>query len=276
MLAGDDAALMDAGDDQADGGPGNDFLDGGPGIDALNGQDGDDRIFGGPGADVLSGGLDEDLLAGGDGNDALDGGDGVDVLRGGDGDDHLTGGAGDDFLQGDRGADTLEGGPGKDVYLFNFQDDPAPGETPRTEILDDAVGGNTIVFLGGLSADDITLINDVMTGDLEIQYGYEEQSIRSSIYVPNGAGGLVIRDFQFTDGTSLPFIKLCAQQPLTCENSFQLFRDRFELSAISNAPDWQTEGVLLAGMDATPQAPDVLFALGLVALIAIRGRLLRR
>lgn len=276
LLAGDDAALMDAGDDQADGGPGNDFLDGGPGIDTLNGQGGDDRIFGGPDADVLSGGLGEDLLAGGDGDDTLDSGDGVDVLRGGDGDDHLIGGAGDDFLQGDGGADTLIGGSGNDTYLFNFQDDPAPGVTPRTEILDDAVGGNTIVFLGGLSAEDITVINDVMTGDLEIQYGYEEQPIRSSIYVPNGAGGLVIRNFQFTDGTALPFIELCTQQPMTCENSFQLFRDRFELSAISIVPDWQSEGVLLAGIDATPQAPDVLFALGLVALIAVRGFLSRR
>jgi Ca2+-binding RTX toxin-like protein len=246
------------------------MLDGGPGDDTLDGQGGDDRLFGGPGADQITGGLGSDLLAGGEGDDTLDGGDGVDVLRGGDGNDQLAGGPGNDFLQGDRGADTLIGGAGNDFYLFNFQDDPAPALMPRTEILDDTVnGGNTAVFLGGLDMGDITLINDVMTGDLEIQYGFQEQPIRSSIHVPNGAGGGLISSFQFNDGTQISFIDLCAQQPMTCENSFELFRDRFELSTLQTIPGGTQHAPLLGAVEATPQAMEVIAALGCALAVAI-------
>jgi len=229
MLAGDDAVIARGGNDIINGNAGKDVLDGGAGNDTLDGGADNDRLFGAGGDDVLIGGEGNDMLAAGDGNDDLSGGAGVDVLRGGRGDDYLKGNDGDDFIQGDRGADTLEGGLGFDTYLFRYQDDPAPGVTPITTIVDsDDAGGNAVRFLGGLDADDITLINDRDTGDLEIQYGHHENTILSSIHVANSADGEVISEFQFSDGTIIGFEALCASQSATCEIDDLIFESGFE------------------------------------------------
>ena len=246
MLGGDDVVLAFGGVDIISGGTGNDMLDGGDGSDSLNGNAGDDRLFGAAGDDDLFGEADNDLLAGGGGNDFLDAGDGTDTLRGGTGNDHMLGGNGADFLQGDRGADRLEGGAGADTYIFTFQDDPEPGVTPRTEIIDTPGGGSKIVFLGGLNADDVTLINNLNTGELEIQYGYNELTIRSSVYVPDGAEGDLITEFQFSDGTTVEFETLCAQQTATCTVSDLIFRNGFESAA--RATTEQTAEITLEGI----------------------------
>lgn len=234
MLAGDDVAFAAGGADIVSGADGDDLLDGGAGNDDLSGNAGDDRLFGAAGNDYLTGNADDDLLAGGSGDDNLEGDDGIDSLRGGDGDDLLFGGNGDDFLQGDRGADLLDGGPGFDHYLVRFQDDPAPGVMPRTEVVDSSfTGGNTVVFLGGLDADDVTLINDLDSGDLEIQYGHHETTIASSIHVAGGADGQIITEFQFSDGTSVSFEDLCLAQTSTCQPSDLIFRNSFEGASTS-------------------------------------------
>ena len=266
LLGGDDAALGFGGLDILSGGTGNDMLDGGEDNDTLSGNEGDDRLFGASGDDDLFGNADNDLLAGGGGNDLLDAGDGIDTLRGGDGDDQLWGGNGADFLQGDRGADRLEGGPGADTYIFAGQDDPEPGVLQRTEIIDTPGGSSTIVFLSGLEADDITLINDLSTGDLEIQYGFNELTLRSSIYIPNGAEGDLITEFQFSDGTTVPFNDLCIQQPMTCTVSDLIFRDGFD--SASRTIGTQIDSIdpgYASELDRMEPVPDPLLAMALLA-----------
>ncbi|KAA3650614.1 MAG: calcium-binding protein [Proteobacteria bacterium] len=229
MLAGNDAAFGYEGNDILTGGAGNDLLDGGVDNDTLNGGVGNDRLFGATGDDQLFGGADEDLLAAGDGADTLDGGAGIDVLAGGFGDDLLVGGDGNDYLQGDDGADTLEGGLGFDTYVFKSGDDPEPGIIPKTSIVDtNDAGGNAIMFIGGLDSADITLINDLDTGDLEIQYAYQGNSLVSTIYVANSAEGEVVSEFQFDDGTTITFEDLCLSQPATCEVDDLIFENGFE------------------------------------------------
>jgi len=269
MLAGDDAVLAAGGDDSISGGDGDDLLDGGDGNDVLNGDAGSDRLFGAAGSDSLAGNAGADLLAGGADNDNLEGGAGTDSLRGGDGDDLLFGGDGDDFLQGDRGADQLVGGPGFDHYLVKPQDDPAPAVMPRTEIFDSSfTGGNAVVFLGGLDTDDVILINDLDSGDLEIQYGHQETAIMSSIHIAGGAEGQIITEFQFTNGSSISFENLCLAQPDTCEPSDLIFGSSFEGAAAS-----VTDGQQLA--DPEPGHSTVLAepALGtaLIAAALIKG-----
>ncbi|MCB1583330.1 MAG: hypothetical protein KDI92_09725 [Xanthomonadales bacterium] len=236
MLAGNDAVFAYEGDDILTGNAGNDMLDGGDDNDTLYGDAGNDRLFGASGDDILNGGADNDLLAAGDGADTLNGGDGIDVLRGGNGDDTLNGDGGNDFIQGDRGADTLQGGLGSDTYVFRYQDDPEPGVMPKTTIVDtDDAGGNSIQFLGGLDTDDITLINDLDTGDLEVQYGHNEDTIISSIYIANSAEGEVISEFIFEDGTTITFEELCLSQPATCEVDDLIFESGFEQSQVTKS-----------------------------------------
>ena len=200
----------------------------------MDGGSEDDRLFGALGNDTLIGGSGNDLLAGGDGVDNLSGGIGKDTLRGGRDNDLLQGDDGDDFLQGDKGADTLEGGLGFDVYAFRYQDDPAPGEMPRTTIVDTSdSGGNAIRFLGGLDSSDVTLVNSLVTGDLEIQYGHNENTLISSIYIANSAQGEVVSEFQFSNGTTIDFIDLCLARPLTCEVPEELiFKNGFEQAVV--------------------------------------------
>ena len=235
MLAGDDAVLARGGNDIISGGAGKDALDGGADNDTLDGGSEDDRLFGATGDDTLIGGSGDDLLAGGDGVDNLSGGIGKDVLRGGRDNDLLQGDDGDDFLQGDKGADTLEGGLGFDVYAFRYQDDPAPGIMPRTTIVDTSdSGGNAILFLGGLDASDVTLVNDLNTGDLEVIYGHNENTIFSSIHIANSAYGEVISEFQFSDGATISFADLCLNQPSTCKGDL-MFSNGFEQVVVKKA-----------------------------------------
>jgi len=265
LLAGDDAAFGAGGDDVVSGGDGADLLDGGDGNDTLNGDAGNDRLFGAAGHDDLSGHAGDDLLSGGPGNDELDGGTGVDSLRGGDGDDLLLGGDGDDFLQGDRGADQLAGGAGFDHYLVRSQDDPEPGILPRTEIIDSSfTGGNALVFLGGLTADEVTLINDLDSGALEIRYGHPETGLISSIHVAGGADGRTITEFTFSDGSSASFDDLCLSQPATCQPSDVIFRNSFESAGTAASEEQEVAGPAL---ESSPADPAVAAALVAAALI---------
>ncbi len=243
MLDGDDAVIARGGNDIVFGGAGKDVLDGGADNDTLHGGIGNDRLFGASGNDTLNGDDGDDLLAGGDGVDTLNGGAGIDVLRGGKGDDNLQGGDGNDLLQGDRGADTLTGGLGHDTYIFRYQDDPEPGVMPFTTIVDtNDSGGNTIRFLGGLDADDVTLVNSLVTGDLEIQYGHHENTILSSIHIANSAQGEVISQFSFSDGTMMGFSELCALQPATCEMlAEEIFTNGFEQVVLKTATSYEVE-----------------------------------
>ena len=218
VLAGDDSVLAYGGDDRVSGGPGNDMLDGGAGNDTLLGGAGNDRLFGTMGDDDLFGNEGDDLLAGGPGNDRLNGGEGVDTLRGGDGDDHLIGGHGDDFLQGDEGTDRIEGGPGNDTYLFEAYDDPRPGTTPRSEIIENLGEKNRIAFLGALDVDEVTLITHHDTGDLEIEYGDHGAPFIASVFILDGASGDRITEFMFSGyGKTMSFAELCARQSSTCQ-----------------------------------------------------------
>lgn len=217
LLAGDDVFMGNAGNDTASGGAGDDMLDGGPGDDLLHGDDGNDRLFGATGADRLFGGQGDDLLAGGDGSDELGGGDGGDSMRGGNGDDVLVGGDGDDRIRGDRGGDRLEGGQGSDVYVFQFEDDLPFESQSRTEIVDSSGEGNQIAFIGGMQAEDVILIWNSGEADIEIQYGYAEMPMKSSVFVLDGANGEVITQFRFSDGQTMSFEQLCQANSDTCE-----------------------------------------------------------
>lgn len=144
-----------AGDDQLQGSEGNDVLDGVDGADIVSGGIGNDRITGGPGNDVLNGDIDEDQLFGGDGDDTLNGGDGSDQLDGG------------------AGVDTLRGGSESDLYLFEFEEDPA-GVNLTT--IDDADIGNSMRFPAGIS---ITEVRAVRTGsDVIIEFGSSRVKIK--------------------------------------------------------------------------------------------------
>lgn len=269
VLAGNDAVFAAGGDDLVSGGDGGDLIDGGDGNDTLVGDAGNDRLFGAADSDELSGNDGDDLLSGGPGNDNLDGGTGVDSLRGGDGDDLLSGGAGDDFLQGDRGTDQLSGGPGFDHYLIRAGDDPAPGVLPRTEIIDSSfTGGNALIFLGGLDADDITLINDQNNGDLEIQYGHQQSGIISSIHIPGGADGQIITHFRFADGTEVSFEDLCQAQSTTCQPSDLIFESSFEGTATAAVVGQQAAYV---EPDHSAVVTDLTFDAAFIAVLLIKS-----
>ncbi|ODN70028.1 Poly(beta-D-mannuronate) C5 epimerase 1 [Methylobrevis pamukkalensis] len=94
-------------------------LDGRIGADTLIGRGGNDLLEGGEGHDQLFGGLGRDVLYGGNGNDLVRGDIGNDRLFGGDGDDDLRGGDGNDVLRGGNGTDTLTGGDGADTFVFS-------------------------------------------------------------------------------------------------------------------------------------------------------------
>jgi len=143
----------------------------------------------------ILGGSESELLQGTDSGDLLNGESGNDELIGGLGDDLLIGGLGDDLLTGGEGADTfvwLEGDSGTDhVKDFNF----AEGDVlDLSDLLQLSIGDNlddyldfksdgtnttieihanadtditqTIILDGvDLGSDDVTIINDMLTGE---------------------------------------------------------------------------------------------------------------
>ena len=144
----------------------------------------------------ILGGSESELLQGSDGNDLLHGESGDDELNGGLGNDILIGGLGDDILVGSEGADTfvwLEGDSGTDhVKDFDFSEGDVLDLSDLLQIsigenLDDYLdftsdGTNTTIdihengdssaitqtiMLDGvdLGSDDVTIINDMLTGD---------------------------------------------------------------------------------------------------------------
>lgn len=220
VLAGDDAVYADDGSDEVFGGSGDYMLDGGRGNDVLHGGPGNDRLLGTKGDDMLYGNEGDDRLAGGNGNDYLEGGDGVDTLRGGKGNDHLVGGSGDDFLFGEDGIDRLEGGEGMDTYVFDGYDDLVESDNGlRTEIVDAPDGSSRIFFQGGLNAEDIMLVNQPGP-DLEIRYAYlSKPDLVSSVFILNGAEGRQIKEFVFSDRTTISFNEFCSLHSDTCSIS---------------------------------------------------------
>lgn len=195
---GDDTLGGGAGDDRIMAGDGADILYGGPGDEADRGlndrlfaEAGDDLVFASGGRDSVSGDVGNDTLFGGDGNDTLDGGTDGDVLFDGAGDDSVVGGAGDDTLFSGTGDDTLTGGEGADTFAFSAGDGKdritdfdldadslvlLSTATDFADIEDVAaaaaettiggvagllitLGGGDSLFLAGLSATDVALMN---------------------------------------------------------------------------------------------------------------------
>jgi serralysin len=196
--AGGDSIFAGAGNDTVDGGTGvnylrgedgNDSIVGGTGFDDINGNQGNDTCVSGGGDDWVVGGKDNDSLVGSDGanlvygnlgNDTLDGGAGADIVRGGQGDDVIQGGAGADFLSGDLGNDTLTGGAGADIFHsfagagvdrvldFSLAEGDRVQLDPGTTFSVAQVGADTVITLGGGSADQVILVGvqmSTLTGD---------------------------------------------------------------------------------------------------------------
>lgn len=115
----------------------------------ISGGAGDDHLFGLDGADHLLGGAGNDELVGGNGIDILEGGDGNDVLLGDGDNDTLIGGNGNDVLIGGTGGDVMAGGSGDDTYSMDDLNDI---------ILEDAFGGNDVVY---------TSVNYTIQSDIE-------------------------------------------------------------------------------------------------------------
>ncbi|MBU2872373.1 VCBS domain-containing protein, partial [Colwellia sp. E2M01] len=165
---------------------GNDYLDASSnGNDALRGGEGNDTLIGNSGDDVLRGDEGDDTLNGGIGNDILIGDDGSDTLIGGLGDDTMSGGLDTDtfiWLDNDTGTDHINGFDlNEDVIdisdllhlsdgdnLNEFLDFESDGvDTTITVHADgDNVVTQTIVLDNvDLGDDDVTIINDMLTGD---------------------------------------------------------------------------------------------------------------
>jgi serralysin len=177
--AGADSIVGGNGANYLRGDDGNDTLQGGAGFDDINGNTGNDSEHGGGGGDWVVGGQNQDALYGdaGDdivygnlGDDTCDGGAGADLIRGGQGNDVLTGGDGNDWLSGDRGSDTITGGAGADVFHsfvgagidritdFHLAEGDRIQLDPGTTYSVAQVGADTVITLGGSSADQVILV----------------------------------------------------------------------------------------------------------------------
>jgi Ca2+-binding RTX toxin-like protein len=100
-------------------------------------------IFGNAGNDVLTGSGLSDYLSCDTGNDQLIGNAGNDTLKGGDGADQLDGGADNDLL---------DGGSGNDRYTFDVGD--------GQDTIEDGSGYDTLVLGGGISLDNVFVLNN--------------------------------------------------------------------------------------------------------------------
>lgn len=187
-LSGNDTLLGTAGQDD---------VIGNKGADVINGGDGNDTVRGGQGSDDLNGGDQDDLINGNQDNDVLDGGQGDDIIRGGRGDDILRGGENQDVLIGDRGQDILTGGADKDIFVL-IGGEAGANTLDKSDVITDFVAGDDKFMLtGGLSFDQIKLLQ------VELQLDGGTSVISTAIQAPDnsylgivqGAFGLNSGDF---------------------------------------------------------------------------------
>ena len=188
-----------------------DSLNGGEMYKNIYGFAGDDLLVGGAIDNLLVGGDGQDVLFGNSGNDRIFGKNGDDVLRGGDGDDELDGGSGNDSLEGEvgddilvggGGDDQLNGGEGSDVYRFNLGDG-------LDSLFDSGSGvdSDTVVFGSGITSDSVSLSSQF--GQIMIRVGAGPDGILSGS-TSDVFGSQTIEQFQFADGSTLPYADLVA------------------------------------------------------------------
>lgn len=159
---------------------------------------GSDNIYGaGNNSDnVLVGNSGNNRLYSGRGNDTVYGGAGHDNINGGDGDDQLFGDEGNDILDGAAGNDVLQGGEGNDTYLF--------GEKSGKDTVIDRQGSNSIRFLDGLSADDLTVtaVRNAEGGqDWRIAVKHTQSVLTISNQYQEGSNMPSVQRFVFANGT---------------------------------------------------------------------------
>ena len=159
---------------------------------------GSDNIYGaGNNSDnVLVGNSGNNRLYSGRGNDTVYGGAGHDNINGGEGDDQLFGDEGNDILDGAAGNDVLQGGEGNDTYLF--------GEKSGKDTVIDRQGSNSIRFLDGLSADDLTVtaVRNAEGGqDWRIAVKHTQSVLTISNQYQEGSNMPSVQRFVFANGT---------------------------------------------------------------------------
>ena len=159
---------------------------------------GSDNIYGaGNNSDnVLVGNSGNNRLYSGRGNDTVYGGAGHDNINGGEGDDQLFGDEGNDILDGAAGNDVLQGGEGNDTYLF--------GEKSGKDTVIDRQGSNSIRFLDGLSADDLTVtaVRNAEGGqDWRIAVKHTQSVLTISNQYQEGSNMPSVQRFVFSNGT---------------------------------------------------------------------------
>ena len=150
--------------------------------------------------DSLTGTESPDQIIGAAGNDTLYGYGGDDILEGGAGGDNLQGGDGNDELVGGTGNDTLYGGAGDDTFVFNL------GDGQDTISADDADGVDTLVFGEGITAEDLSFIEDGNNLIITVTDGGDQITLQN--WFLSGADLKRIDRFVFADGQSATAVDL--------------------------------------------------------------------
>ncbi len=200
---GDDFISSEAGLDTVFGGQNNDTLVGGDGFDQMYGNRGEDLIAGSRGNDSLYGGKAADTVSGNEGNDFVSGDDGSDLLDGNEGQDTLLGGAGNDVIDGGENNDNLDGGEGNDELIGAGGSDTirggedndrfvlSPGDGTDT-ILDFQNGIDFLVLDGGLTFDDLVLIQD--SSNVQLLFNSEILAVLNGVNI----GDITVNNFTST------------------------------------------------------------------------------
>lgn len=178
--AGDDYLAVFNGNDIVHAGAGNDFIGSGSGDDTIYCEDGNDVIYDWGGNNTMYGGAGDDLIYllnsstgnntiyGGTGNDWVSALNGIDYLYGEEGDDTLSGNGGDDILDGGSGSDRLLGGAGNDILIAGTGNDELQGSSGDDLYVyaegldfyrDTSASNDTIHITGGITINDISVIN---------------------------------------------------------------------------------------------------------------------
>ncbi|NJO39872.1 MAG: CHRD domain-containing protein [Cyanobacteria bacterium CRU_2_1] len=123
-----------------------------------------------------------DTITGSRRNDNMVGTAGDDVMRGLNGNDRLRGLAGDDRLDGGRGTNTMIGGAGADIFVMR--------RGPGLNIVRDFKADDRMDLLGGLDADDLTIVrqgrNTMIRGggdNLARLIGVSPNTITDSVFI---------------------------------------------------------------------------------------------
>src|SRR5262245_43848008 len=202
------------------------------------GNDFDNEIYGNAGNNTLLGQGSNDLLNGGAGNDNLDADGGNDALYGGAGGDNLTGGDGNDYLDGGADDDALNGGDGNDTYVF--------GAGYGHDVATDFGGDDSVMLVGGLTPDDVTVQQD--GSDLLLVVRATGDSLRlDNWFVP----GMAVESIAF-EGT--PTVVDASGVQAALANSAPLAGDDAAAVSADGAP--ATGNVL--GNDTDPDAGNAL------------------